>query len=287
MSVSIPESYVEQFSANVHMLSEQRFSRLRRSINVEEVTGESFARERLGGIDAPNPVTTLHGDTPLNNTPHTRRWGFISDFDIADLIDKQSKVKLLIEPQGLYTIRHAGTMGRGLDDAIIAALNGNAAEGKSGTTLVALPAAQKIAAGAAGLTVSKLREAKKKLDQAEVDPMFMRFIVTSAEQIEDLLASVEVTSSDFNTVKALVQGDVNTFMGFNFLPSERLPTDGSSDRLVYCYAQPAITLGMAQEPVSIAAPRADKRHSMQVYTYGSWGAVRMEDKMVVEIACVE
>jgi hypothetical protein len=287
MSFSIPTSYVEQFGANVHMLSEQRFSRLRSTVNVEDVTGESFAKERLGGVDAPNTVTTLHGDTPLNGNPHTRRWGFMSDHDVADLIDKQSKVKLLIDPQSLYTIRHAGTMGRGLDDAIISALGGAAAEGKAGTSSSALPAGQKVLVGGTGLTVAKLRAAKKLLDEAEVDEMFERFIVVQSAQIDDLLGDTNVTSSDFNTVKALVQGEIDQYMGFRFIRSQRLQVDGASSRLVYAYAQPAVTLGVGQEPQSIAAPRPDKRHSMQVYTYGSWGAVRVEDEMVVEIACAE
>ena len=135
MSISIPESYVEQFSANVHMLAEQKMSRLRQAVRVEPVTGESAAFERIGGIDAPNKITTLHGDTPLNNTPHTRRWAFMADYDVADLIDRQSRVKLLIDPDSVYTRRHAGTMGRGIDDSIIAALGGSAATGHTGTML--------------------------------------------------------------------------------------------------------------------------------------------------------
>lgn len=286
MSFSIPQSYVEQFSSYVQMLSEQRMSRLRGTVRMDTVTGESFAVERIGGIDKPNQVTELHGDTPLNNTPHSRRWGFIVDYDVADLIDNVSKIRLLIDPQSAYVMRHAGTMGRGQDDSIIAALGGVAIEGKSKGTQVALPAAQKIASGSTGMTIQKLNEAKERLDASEVDEFWPRFIVIGSRQLRELLEDDKVTSNDFNTVKALVRGELNEFLGFTFIRSERLLLS-SADRLCYAYAQPAVTLALADEPQSAVDPRPDKRRAMQVYTWGSWGAVRVEDEMVVEIACTE
>lgn len=287
MSITIPQSYVEQFSGNVHMLSEQRMSRLRNTVRVETVTGESAAFERVGGIDAPNQITQLHGDTPLNNTPHSRRWLYVADYDVADLIDKQSKVKLLIDPESVYTRRHAGTMGRGIDDAIISALGGDAAQGKAGGTTVSLPLAQKVAVASTGLTVQKLLEAKEILDGAEVDEFIPRFLACGSKQVRNLLNDDKVSSSDYNTVRALVQGQINEYLGFTFVRTERLQVDGSSNRLCYAYAMDGVVLGLNQEPASIAAPRPDKRHAQQIYTYGSWGAVRLEDEQVVEIACSE
>ncbi len=286
MSIDIPVSYVEQFSANVHMLAEQRFSRLRNTVRQNSITGESWATERIGGIDKANLVTNLHGDTPLNNTPHSRRWGFVADYDVADLIDKQSRVKLLIDPDSKYTMRHAGTMGRSIDDAIIVALNGSAAEGKQGTTLVALPAAQKIASGSTGMTVAKLIQAKEKLDAAEVDEFIPRFFAIASKQLRDLLEDDKLTSNDFNTVKALVRGEINEFLGFTFVRTERL-IKVSNDRLCYAWAMDGMELGINDEPQSIAAPRPDKRMAQQIYTFGSWGAVRLEDEMVVEIGADE
>ena len=288
-SVTIPESYVEQFSANVLLLAEQRMSRLRSTVMIEPVVGESFAIERLGGIDAPNTVTTLHGDTPLNNTPNSRRWGFMADFDLADLIDKQSRVRMLIDVDSKYTMRHAGSMGRGIDDSIIDALGGNAAEGKSGTTIVALPTAQKIVHGSVGLTIAKLIQAKEKLDAAEVDEFIPRTFACGSRQIRDLMEDDKITSADFNTVKALVEGKVDTFMGFNFVRTERLDVGivAASIRQCYAYANTAVTLGIAQEPQSIASVRPDKRMSSQIYTFGTWGAVRGEDVQVVEVQASE
>lgn len=287
MSVTVPVAYVEQFSANIHMLSEQRMSRLRSTVMVEGVTGESFSKERIGmTADAANEITELHGDTPLNNTPHTRRWGFPKDFDVADLIDKASRVKLLIDLDSSYTIRHAGVMGRSMDDEIIAALGGSATEGKNATTTTALPSGQKVASGSTGMTVDKLMKAKEILDANEVDEFYTRFCVVTSRQLRDLLNDDKVASNDFNTVKALVKGELDEYMGFKFVRSERL-LKPSTERLCYVYAQPAVLLGIGAEPSSVANPRPDKRNATQIYTWGSWGAVRVEDEMVVEIAATE
>lgn len=284
MSITIPVAFVDQFSANVHMLAEQRMSRLRSTVMVQSVTGDSWAVERLGGIDTPNAVTTRHGDTPLNSTPHTRRWGFVADYDVADLIDKQDRVKLLIDPDSKYTIRHAGTMGRAVDDAIITALGASVVEGHTGT---ASPTAfdtanQEIASGSTGMTVSKLIQAKEKLDAAEVDEFYTRYFILGSRQLRELLEDDKIASQDYNTVKALVRGEIDQYLGFTFIRTERLPV-ASSIRSCYAYVQPAIDLRFAQEPNSIASDRPDKRHAKQIYTYGSWGALRTEDVMVVRV----
>jgi hypothetical protein len=286
MSFDIPVSFVQQFSANVHLLAEQRYSRLRATVLTEQITGESFAKERIGGIDAANEVTTRHGDTPLNSTPHTRRWGFVKDYDVADLIDKPDKAKLLIDPTSYYTMRHAGTMGRSVDDTLISAIGGTAATGHTGTGTASLSGSQVIANGSTGLTIDKIMQAKQVLDHNEVDEFYPRYAWVTSRQIRDLLNDDKVTSSDFNSVQALVQGKIDTYLGFKFVRTERLIT-ASSIRSCYFFAQPAITLGMQREPSSEVNTRPDKRNNMQIYTSGSWGAVRVEDEMVVNVDCSE
>ena len=296
MSVSIPNWMVQQFSTNVHMLAEQKMSKLLPTVMEEpDVTSEAKAVERLGTTqDAPSQITTRHGDTPVGNTAHTRRWLFPGDYDVpADLIDNNDKVKLLIDPESGYTLRHAGVMARGIDDAIVSALGGTAIQGQYGPnsqgTSVSLPSAQKIAHGSAGLTIAKLIQAQEIFDEADIDEMWERYFVGTPAQRSDLLNTTEVTSADYNTVKALVEGKINQFMGFTFkwLSSKRLPTIASNIRGNYAYAKPAVRIGFAQHPTTSVDKRPDKRNSMQVYTWGSWGAVRVEDELVIQVACDE
>ncbi|NBB92345.1 MAG: hypothetical protein GVY32_04155 [Gammaproteobacteria bacterium] len=285
MSFSIPQSFVDQFSANVLLLSEQRMSRLMPTVQQEDVTGESFARERIGMTkDVASVTTDRHGDTPLDNTPHTRRWGFIQDYDVADLIDRQDRIRLLIDPQSSYTIKHAGTMGRTMDDEIIRAMRGSAATGRDGAGSQALPAGQKIPHGGTGMTLAKLIQAKEILDANEVDPMIPRYMALNARGISQLLEDEKLTSADYNTVRALQRGTLDEFMSFTFIRLERLPNDGSGNTFALAYTSLATVMGIAARPSTIVAPRPDKRMAQQLYTWGTWGAVRVEDEMVVEVA---
>ena len=201
MSTQITTAFVQQFSANVQMLSQQKGSLLRRAVREESVTGEKAFFDQVGSAVA-QKKTSRHGDTPLAETPHSRRMVTMDHWEYADLIDDADKVAMLIDPTSSYANAAAYAVGRAMDDAILTALDGDAKTGKSGSTTTSLPAGQKVAVGspATGLTIAKLVSAKKVLDQNNVDPSIKRYIAVHPEQIEDLLNDSTVTSADFNTV---------------------------------------------------------------------------------------
>ena len=286
MSTQITTAFVQQFSANIQMLSQQMGSLLRTAVDVESVNGEKAFFDQVGAASAVLR-TSRHADTPLVDTPHSRRMVTMSDYEYADLIDDQDKVRLLADPTSTYSRAAAAAMGRAMDDVIITAALGTAQTGKDGSTSTALPSGQKVAHGSAGLTIAKLLSAKEILDANSVDPSITRHIVVSPKQISDLLNNTTVTSSDFNTVKALAQGELNTFVGFNFIVSNRLTTDSNSDRQVIAFASDGIKLAVGKEPSARIDERADKSYATQVYYCQSVGATRMEEEKVVEIACNE
>ncbi len=286
MSTQITTAFVNQFSSNVQMLSQQMGSLLRTAVDSESVNGEKAFFDQVGAASAVLR-TSRHADTPLVETPHSRRMVTMSDYEYADLIDDQDKVRLLVDPTSTYSRAAAAAMGRAMDDVIITAALGTSNTGKDGSTSTTLPSGQKIAHGSAGLTIAKLVSAKELLDAASVDPSIPRFIVVSPKQISDLLNNTTVTSSDFNTVKALAQGEINSFVGFQFIVSNRLNTDSNSDRQVIAFASDGIKLAVGKEPAARIDERADKSYSTQVYYCQSIGATRMEEEKVVEIACNE
>ena len=286
MSTQITTAFVNQFSANIQMLSQQMGSLLRSAVDVESVNGEKAFFDQVGAAAAVLR-TSRHADTPLVDTPHSRRMVTMSDYEYADLIDDQDKVRLLADPTSTYSRAAAAAMGRAMDDVIISAALGSAQTGKDGSTSTALPSAQKIAVASSGLTIAKLVSAKEILDSGNVDPSIARHIVCSPKQISDLLNNTTVTSSDYNTVKALAMGEINTFVGFNFHVSNRLNTDGSGDRQVIAFASDGIKLAVGREPAARIDERADKSYATQVYYCQSIGATRMEESKVVEIACSE
>tara|TARA_R110002167_G_scaffold162605_1_gene359051 strand:- start:441 stop:1076 length:636 start_codon:yes stop_codon:yes gene_type:complete len=210
----------------------------------------------------------------------------MDDYDWADLIDNEDKVRMLISPSSEYAMAGAWAMGRAMDDAVISAASGTAYSGAAGGTSVALASAQKIVHGSAGLTLTKLLSAKEIIDSSDVDPDEPRYMIVTAKQLQNVLGVEQLTSADYASVKALVQGEIDTFLGFNFIRTERLVTDGSN-RLALAFTQNAIGLALGQDINTKISERADKNYATQVFLSMSIGATRVEDEKVVEIACVE
>ena len=286
MSVQITTAFIEQYKSNVFHLAQQKGSRLRDAVRTETVVGKAHFFERIGSTAALKR-TSRHSDTPRVDTPHSRRKVTMDDYDWADLIDNEDKVRMLISPSSEYAQAGAWAMGRAMDDAIIDAASGNAFGGVAGGSTVALPSAQKIVHGSAGLSVTKLISAKEILDANSVDPEEPRYCVVTSKQLSDLLAITQITSADFNSVKALVQGEIDTFMGFKFIRTERLDTNSSSNRLVLAFAQSGIGLAVGQDINTRISERADKNYATQVFLSMTIGATRIEDEKVVEIECTE
>jgi len=302
MSLQIPVSFVDQFKANILMLSQQKQAKLRGCCRPEAITGDTMYVERIGPKDAVLN-TTRHGETPISDAQHSRRKLSMADYDVpADLIDKADKLKLLIDPQSSYVNNQASSLNRAIDDVIIAALFGAAYSGHTGATTVNVYDVGECrlvnsdgtieAAGSdwdddteTGLTIAKLLTCKQLLDDAEIDEERQRYFLTNPYNINQLLNTTEVKSADYNTVKALAQGYIDTFMGFKFIKSTRLPADDSDTGATKCaaFAQDAIVLAVAQEPQVDISVRNDLRNAVQVYSTLSIGATRVEGPAVVPI----
>ena len=286
MSTQITTAFVQQYSSTLYSLVQQKGSRLRPFVRVEPVNGEYAYFDQVGATAAVER-TTRHADTPIVNTPHSRRQVAMRDFEWADLIDQLDKVRLLADPTSTYMQAAMWALGRSIDDVLIEAALGTAKTGKTGSTSTTFPSGQQVTSGSVGLTIGKLRSAKELLDAAETDPDEPRFAWVSAKQVTNLLSTTEVTSEDYNSVKALVEGRVDTFMGFKFTRTQRLKTNGSSERRCIFGVQSGLLLGMGSEITGDIGPRRDKSNATQVYAKLSCGAVRMEEEKIVEVPCAE
>jgi hypothetical protein len=291
MSIQVTTAFVEQYSANVQHLVQQDGSKLRGAVREEAVTGKNAFFEQIGATAAQRR-TSRHADTPRVDTPHARRRVSLEDFDWADLIDNEDKVRMLIDPTSDYARAAAMAMGRAMDEVLIDAALGTAYTGVSGSTTVA--GQTPIAAGATGLSLAKLLSAKETMDGDDVAESG-RVIVCTADQITDLLNTTEVQSADFNTVKALARGEVDTFLGFRFIPvngkridgSKLVPVDGSSNRRCFAFQGDGLLLGVGADMTTKISERADKNYATQVFCSMSIGATRMEEARVLEILCAE
>jgi hypothetical protein len=294
VSTQITSAFVNQYASNVTLLSQQKASRLRAAVRVEPVNGEIGYFDSIGSV-AMVERASRHADTPFTEIPHSRRRVVLRDFEASEIIDAQDRVRTLADPQSFYVQAFAAAAGRRMDDEIVAAFFANAQAGKAGEVTVGLPAGNTIAhdyvetgaAASSSLTVAKLRRAKELLDAGEAgtDPDEPRFVACSSREVTFLLRSTEVTSTDFNSVRALVQGEIDTFMGFRFIRTERLQLNGSGHRRVAAWVQSGMLLGVGEEPVANIAPDPTKSFNTRVHYRASFGAVRMEEAKVVEIVC--
>jgi hypothetical protein len=292
----IPEHYTTQFDTNWKHLVQQKTSKLREYVTVDSIQGKEKSYNQLAEA-AMQLITSRSGETRISDQATAKRWIRPKAYDTAKLFDEFDEQLLgeVVLPTSPVVQSHAAAYARTCDSLIIDALGGTAYTGESGTTATALPAGQKVAvnyvesgsAANSGLTIAKLRAAKFILDSNDVDEEEERIIVVSAKQLQDLLRTTEITSIDYNSVKALVDGTVNTFMGFKFRRTQLLPLVSATDvRSIYVYVKSGVILAERGLKTHMDI-RTDLSHSLQVRSVASLGATRSEEKKVVEIACDE
>jgi len=147
-----------------------------------------------------------------------------------------------------------------------------------------------IAHGSAGLTIAKVLKAKKALDKNGV-PSTERFFVCGAAQInDDLLATTQVTSGDYNSVKALVNGEINTFLGFTWkMVGDRdeggLPFD-SNVRTCIAYHKASTGLAIGLENSTSIDWIPEKRSWLAAADLKA-GAVVIDPKGIILVKCQE
>ena len=311
MSVNIPVAFVNSFRSNVFHLAQQKGSRLVPLCRVETQNAEKDFYDYLGAETAKDK-TGRHSDVEYSDVVHGRRACFISDKYHASLVDKEDKLRMIYDPENEYAVAARNALGRAMDDVIIAAALGTSYSGKEGTVPVVLPTSQKVAAfdgtttTGVGLNVKTLRAVKKKFNQNEVDGEISAIV--SSEEIDSMLGQTEVTSSDYNSVKALVDGMVDSFMSFRFTRSERLlrsatnvtytVTNGvvgagtgtiqaiKSRRCIF-FEKSGLIFARAAEAMGRIDEIAHKHYAKQVYSSMTVGATRLEETRVVEVITSE
>ena len=223
---SVDKAWVEQFKDEMFHLAQQKGSVIRNAVRSVMCKAKTHNFERLGPSAAVEK-TTRHTPTPIVDVEHSRRKVDLKDFLWGDLIDHEDAIRLLVNANSEYSKNAGYAMGREWDQLIISGAYGDATDG-AGNAVNFDTTNQQIASGTTGMTISKLLDAKYIMDNNSVDPMD-RSIICSPSTIRDLLNTVEATSNDFNTVKALYRGELNHFMGFDFIVT---PIVGEAGNLV-------------------------------------------------------
>lgn len=285
MSNQIEKNFVNQFRSNLEIGLQQKGSKLEGAVRVETQQAEFDYYDKINATKA-RRVTERHGDTPLIQTPHDRRRVGLVDYDWADLIDKKDKIRLLADPTSSYQLNARYAMGRARDEELIQAFFGTAYTGKDGSTSVSFKQDNVIDADSTGLTIAKLIDARTQTLEKYNDPDEEWFIGITSKQLNDLLNEDKIQSQDYNTVKALVEGKVDTFLGFKFIISE-LFTKSGNNRLCPVWCRSGMLLAIGEDLTVDVSVRNDKRNSTQIYVCQSIGATRMDEDKVFQIECDE
>ncbi len=270
--------WAQAYGANIMQLAQQKYSKLASTVMIKpNVRGKTFFQDQIGAwsMEVKGGRNT---QTPNNDPLLARRMGTMVDFHDARLLDRGDELRTISDPRSAYTIAAAQALGRQIDVQIITAALGQAASGETGSTLVTNG---NIVLGTAGsMTLARVVAVKQQLDNQDVDMEDRYFVITPAA-LDNLLNTTAATSSDYNSVKALVRGEIDTWMGFKWIPSTRLAAVSSSTLIGIAYQKFGICAAMAAEPLVRTDERTDLSYSWQVYYELNMGAVRLEENRVV------
>jgi hypothetical protein len=296
---AIPDHYVTQFENNWLTAVQQIQARIKDRSKVVATEGQAL-RLNVFGTTSMTQVTTKNAATPNVDIAMPTRFAYLYPFETSSLFGEFDEQFLgqVVLPTSDCIAAQAAAYNRLADSTLIAALTGNAVitdtttptvyTANNATTTVALPASQQVgvqfgnSSVNANLTIAKLREAKRILDSNEV-PADGRVLVISSGELAALLGTTEYTSSLFNSVQALVNGDATRFLGFDVVRSELL-TVSSSVRTVIAYHKDMVAFASGNQK-SYMDVRPDISHALQVRSVASLGATRLQEKGVVAIAC--
>lgn len=291
---TIDTFYPTMFQTSFDQALQQLDSRLLNSITRADFTGKKKWFNLINDSEAQD-VLTRKDDTPDGEFDGSKYWMTQRPKEKVTTFDEFDKHFLgtIVLPTSDEVQAHAQAFNRAIDDVIIAAFDATRYIGEDGITSDPFPAGQSIASSyvengttaQSGLTIGKLRRAKYLMDLSEV-PNSDRMIVCGAQQVQDLLRTTEVTSEDYSSVKALVSGQVDTFLGFKFLSSQRLPIGTVSSvadiRSVFAFHKSAIKFAMSDRKTQMDI-LPTRRHALQIRSTMMLGAVRTENKKVVRI----
>jgi len=271
--------YAQAYSRNIMQLAQQKYSKLLNTIYVKpNVRGKTFFQDQIGEWT----METKGGrntQTPNNDPNLARRMGTMVDYHDNRMLDRGDELRSISDPRSAYTIAAASALGRKIDVVILDALGGTAYSGETGATSVTNGNTKLITQAAT--TLADITAIKKLLDDKDVEPED-RYMVVNTSILQGLLSLEQATSGDYASIKALVRGELDTWMGFKWIVSTQI-TSGATTGVGYAFHKYGLCAAMGSAPLVRTDERADLSYSWQVYYELNIGAVRLEENRVVRI----
>jgi capsid protein len=305
VTFEIPDHYYLEFTSNVELELQRMGPKLLPYVDTAAYSGEKAQIVQKYGETEMQELTTRYGDTEWAELSRTQRWIHPRFWGLHLPVDKKDQLQTMHEMTSPLVRAAAVAAGRKIDELILDSAFGTAYAGVQGTDSItwgndvygnALDMTvehNQVETGSAAtsnLTIGKLRLGLEKLVDNEVDvEREMPTFVGTVSQKHALLRTTEVTSSDYNTVKALVNGEVNTFMGIRFVWLSKNVVNLTADpyRRSLLFTPGALQWATWEGMETKISERADKNHTTQVSLYLNGNATRVDEKRIVEIDCNE
>lgn len=215
MSVNISNVYQTSFDALVKQ-SYQGAAKLLGTVRTANNVVGSTHKFRKVGKGVAQARGALQTDVTPMNINYSDVTATLSDWVAPEYSDIFSKDKVNFDEMSLLAQVCSQAIGRRLDQLVI-----NAMDSSANSTTVS----DDLGGTNTGLNITKLRRTKRLMDANGV-PTTDRFFVHSAYGLEQMLGETAITSADYATVRALVNGEVDTFMGFKFIMIEDRSSEG-------------------------------------------------------------
>lgn len=277
MAINVSTAFVDLFDSEVKQ-AYQAESVLRGTMRTRTgVAGNTVKFPTIGkGVATLRvPQTDV---TPLNVT-YGQVTATMEDYIAAEYSDIFQQSHINFDERSELVQVVSKSIARRMDQIMIDALNA-----ATGTSTVATS----IGGAASNMNIEKLRATAKAMNEKNV-PSEGRNLLMHASQLDALLGETEITSQDFASVKALVQGEINTFMGFNIMAIGDRDENGlpkPSTRT--CFAWHKDSMGYAESMAQKTEVNyVPEKTSFLVSSMFSAGSVAIDGEGIVKISCTE
>eukprot|EP00828_Plagiopyla_frontata_P016340 TRINITY_DN2143_c0_g1_i4.p2 TRINITY_DN2143_c0_g1~~TRINITY_DN2143_c0_g1_i4.p2 ORF type:complete len:379 (-),score=27.49 TRINITY_DN2143_c0_g1_i4:666-1802(-) len=296
MPANIEQWWIDTYEENVLHALQQKDSRLSGCVSPGTMKGKRRRFNYLGEAEM-TEMTGRNEDTIWTDDEFFNRWITARRFSKSSIIEDEDVMRAFTEPNSDLVQAAVFAGRRQKDKVIIEAMNAVAYTGEDAETAVSLPDSQKLnvqlgsplgAPANTGMNLAKILEAKFLLDDADIDDDIPRFYTVTATQLKELLNTTEIKNADYNNVKALAEGKIDTFAGFKFIRvSSKIIPWANNIRVNFAWARDSVKFAVSKDIHTKCAELPSKNFNLGVQTRMRVGAVRLFDKGVVYVPCAE
>lgn len=280
---TVSNVYVQAYERIVRHLAQQSESRLRNKVTERGSGGENHNWERLAPVDATQKTTRLQA-TPVADAAWSRRVSVAKTYDVGDSTEQEDIVQMIVDPNSNLAYGQSMAMKRSFDDEIITAATGDALDGDGSP--VTFPVGQVVGDYTGVISLDVVTQVMEKFLDNDIDPMEPKCFVVGPNQMRTLLQIAEATNNDY-AQKALMEGYVKNWMGFEWVVSTRLQKPLAGQTTCFAMTRRALGLQVNRDISARIAEDPSISFAWRIYCFATFGAVRVEDEHIVQFQALD